>query len=249
MGVCYAAGPDAFFVLIVAVVLLAVFELMDALRNSGRRPSVAVALVGGFSLLLVTYLEAPRLLAVMLAVTMYAALLLALRPGRGRSPASDAAWTFLGVAWIAGGGAGATAILTITPGGLNLLIAYVFITALDDVGAYFTGTRFGRHKMAPSISPAKSWEGFVGGFVCALLGGYIFGSLVNELGTTDGLVLGGIAGLLAPAGDLMESLAKREIGIKDSGRLLPGHGGFLDRLDAIIFCAPAAALYLRFVAV
>lgn len=234
--------------MICVVVLIALFELMDALVQSGRRPSIPIALIGGFSLLLITYLEVPRLIAVALAVTMYASFLMALRPNRGLSPSSDAAWTFLGVAWIAGGGAGATAILTIEPGGLNLLIAYIFITALDDVGAYFAGTMLGRRKMAPSISPAKSWEGFVGGFVCAIAGGLAFGALIDQLGTSNGLVLGVIAGFLAPAGDLTESLAKRELGIKDSGRLLPGHGGFLDRLDAIIFCAPAVALYLRFLA-
>jgi phosphatidate cytidylyltransferase len=74
-----------------------------------------------------------------------------------------------------------------------------------------------------------------------------FGAVVDGLGVLDGLAIGGISSLLAPVGDLIESMAKREIGIKDSGRLLPGHGGFLDRLDAIIFCAPAVYVYIRLV--
>ena len=154
----------------------------------------------------------------------------------------------LGVAWIAGGGASVAAMLKLTDG-IYLVVAYLLITALDDIGAYFTGTRFGKHKMAPSISPAKSWEGWIGGFVSSLAGGLLFAFLLNILDPLDGLAIGAISGLLAPVGDLIESMAKREIGIKDSGRLLPGHGGLLDRLDAILFCAPAVYLYVRFVVV
>jgi phosphatidate cytidylyltransferase len=133
-------------------------------------------------------------------------------------------------------------------GGLNLLVGHVAVAALDDIAAYFVGVRFGAHKLAPSISPAKSWEGFLGGFVTALVAGMVFGALLDELSWLDGLAIATIIGLLAPAGDLSESMAKRELGIKDSGRLLPGHGGFLDRLDAMVFCAPAVLLYLRVVA-
>jgi phosphatidate cytidylyltransferase len=102
--------------------------------------------------------------------------------------------------------------------------------------------------MAPSISPAKSWEGFAGGLAGALGGGAVFGLVATQLTTLEGVAIGGICGLLAPAGDLVESLVKRELGIKDSGRLLPGHGGFLDRLDAILFCAPAVYVFYRVVA-
>jgi phosphatidate cytidylyltransferase len=82
-----------------------------------------------------------------------------------------------------------------------------------------------------------------------LAGGLFFAFLLESLDPLDGLAVAAISGLLAPVGDLVESLVKREIGIKDSGRLLPGHGGLLDRLDAILFCAPAVYLYLRFVVV
>ncbi|MGH2755736.1 MAG: phosphatidate cytidylyltransferase [Actinomycetota bacterium] len=245
--VCYLLGVTAFFVLAATVVLVALFELMDALVQTGHRPVVALGVAGGAGMLWVAYIEEPRFVALVLGVTLLAAFLLALRPGRGRSPMSDVAWTLLGVAWIGGGGAGAVSILRIDEHGLAMLVAFVLITALDDIGAYFAGTRFGRRKMAPAISPAKSWEGFFGGMAAALLGGMGFGAAVDGLGVLDGLAIGGICSLLAPVGDLVESMAKREIGIKDSGRLLPGHGGFLDRLDAIIFCAPAAYAYIRLV--
>lgn len=246
--VCALLGTTAFFVLATTVIMIALFELYDALLQTGHRPNIYFGLACGLALLIVAYMERPALIAVVLAVTMYGAFILALRPNRGPSPSSDVAWTVLGVAWIAGGGAGAVSILTFDDG-LMLLIAYVLITALDDIGGYFVGTRFGRHKLAPSISPAKSWEGWVGGFAASLAGGLLFAFLLDSLDPIHGLAIGAISGLLAPVGDLIESMAKREIGIKDSGRLLPGHGGLLDRLDAILFCAPAAYLYLRFVVV
>lgn len=246
--VCAVLGPTAFFVLAVVVVLIALFELYDALLQTGHRPNTIFGLLCGLALMLVAFLERPALVPVVLAVTMYGAFILALRPRRGKLAASDVAWTLLGVAWIGGGGASVAAMLKLTDG-VYLVVAYLLITALDDIGAYFSGTRFGKHKMAPSISPAKSWEGWVGGFLASLAGGLLFAFLLNILDPLDGLAIGAISGFLAPVGDLIESMAKREIGIKDSGRLLPGHGGLLDRLDAIVFCAPAVYLYLRFVVV
>ncbi len=240
-------GRGAFFVLICVVVLIALFELLDALVQRDHRPNIPFGLVSALGALVVVWLQRPGLLAAVLVGTMLGASILALRPRRGVMPASDVAWTVFAVLWIGGGGAGATGILVLRDG-LALLIAFVLTTALDDIAAYFAGTSLGRHKMAPSISPAKSWEGFAGGLAAALLGGLAAGALLDPLGVADGLAMGAICGMLAPVGDLLESLVKREIGIKDSGRLLPGHGGFLDRLDAILFCAPFVFLYLRFVA-
>jgi phosphatidate cytidylyltransferase len=243
----YILGASAFFVLICIVVLLALYELLDALKKSGRRPVIPFGLACGLGLLVVAYLERPAYFGVVLAVTVFGSLLLSLRPGRGQTPASDAAWTVLAVTWICGGGAAATAITRFDPGGLNLLVAMVALVAVDDIAAYFAGTAFGKHKLAPSISPAKSWEGWAGGAVAALGAGVVASLLLDELTLLHGLDMALIVALFNPVGDLVESSAKREIGIKDSSELLPGHGGMLDRLDAIIFCAPAVYLYLRFV--
>ncbi|MGH2808551.1 MAG: phosphatidate cytidylyltransferase [Actinomycetota bacterium] len=244
---CYLIGPIAFFVLAAAVVLTALFELLDALVQTGHHPNVVLGVLGGFGMMLVAFLERPVLIAVIVVASMYLAFLLALRPGRGRSSTSDVAWTMLALLWVGGGGAAAVAMLRLGSDPVLLLIGFVLITAVDDITAYFAGSSLGRHKMAPSISPAKSWEGAVGGAIGAIVAGAVFGLLFDDLGPVHGLAIGAIAAVLAPVGDLMESLAKREIGIKDSGRLLPGHGGLFDRLDAILFCAPAAFLYLRFV--
>jgi phosphatidate cytidylyltransferase len=239
-------GPGAFFVLICVVVALALFEAIDALTVAGRRPSLTLALACGLGLMVVAFARRPALFAVVLAVAMYGGFLLSLRPARGQTPASDVAWTLLVVGWIGGGGAAATSLL-LSESGSALLIAFILIAATDDIAAFFVGTAFGRRKMAPSISPSKSWEGFAGGLLGSVGAGLALGLVVDRLGLVHGLALGLICGLLAPVGDLVESLFKREFGIKDSGRLLPGHGGFLDRLDAMIFCAPAVFLYVAFV--
>jgi phosphatidate cytidylyltransferase len=245
----YFAGPDWFFWLAAVVLMAALFELLDAARAGGRRVVIPFGLACGFALLYFTYFRPrdPELLLITLGATVFGSFVLALRPGRGQSPASDVAWTILSVTWVGGAGAAAVAMLTLD-GGINLLVGHVVITAGNDIGAYFVGVRFGRHKLAPSISPAKSWEGFVGGFATALVLGAALGALLDELSWIDGLAIATLIGALAPAGDLAESMAKRELGIKDSGRLLPGHGGFLDRLDAMIFCAPAVLLYLTMIA-
>jgi phosphatidate cytidylyltransferase len=247
IALCYVLGRTAFFFLALTVVSIALWELMDALAQSGRRPSSIAGVASGAALMTVAFLERTELLAVVILAAVYLSFLFALRPGRGATAATDAAWTIGGVAWIGGGGAAAVAMLRLPSGGLRLLVGFVLVTAVDDIAAYFSGTALGKHKMAPSISPAKSWEGFAGGLAGALGGGAVLGLLVSELTTLEGVAIGGICGLLAPAGDLVESLVKRELGIKDSGRLLPGHGGFLDRLDAILFCAPAVYVFLRFV--
>jgi len=236
------AGRTAFFVLACVVVLTSLFELFDALVQSGRRPSMPFGLACGLGMMLAPWFHRPALVAVVIAATVSGSFLLALRPGRGERPASDAAWTVLGVAWIGGGGAAATSIL-ILEDGLLIVIAFVAAIAGGDIGAYFAGTRFGAHKMAPSVSPGKSWEGYAGGLACALAGGAALGAFMTPLSIVEGAGLGAICGLFGPAGDVIESLVKREIGIKDSGRLLPGHGGFLDRTDAMIFCAPLVLAY------
>jgi phosphatidate cytidylyltransferase len=247
MIACYLIGPWAFFVLAAVVVLTALFELLDALVQTGHRPNIVLGVAGGFGMMLVAFLGRPVLIPVIVVTSLYLAFFLGLRPKRGRSTISDIAWTMLALMWVGGGGAAAVSMLRLGSDPVGLLIGFVLITALDDIAAFFAGTTFGKHKMAPSISPGKSWEGAIGGSIGAIAAGAVFGLVFDEVGLINGLAIGTITALLAPVGDLMESLAKREIGIKDSGRLLPGHGGLFDRLDAILFCAPAVFLYLRFV--
>jgi phosphatidate cytidylyltransferase len=247
IAVCFVLGPDAFFGLAAVVVLLALFEAMDVARSGGHRVVPSFGVLAGAAMLATAYFWRPAYLSGVLALTLLGAALLAMRPARGEDPASDVAWTVFAVAWVGGGGAGAVSILRIEDIGLTLLVASVLLVALGDIGAYFAGTTFGRHKMAPSISPAKSWEGFAGGVSLAIVAGVVGGIVLDELTAPQGIGLALVAALFGPIGDLLESMVKREMGVKDSGRLLPGHGGMLDRLDAILFAMPFAYLYLRVV--
>ena len=226
-------------------VLLALLELLRALAGAGHRVSQGCGIAAGTALLASAYAGSGTWLAAAAAATVAGSMLLALRPRRGPAPLTDAAWTVLAVAWVGGGGAAAVYVLGMDAGGPALLVAYVLTVAADDSAAYLVGSRLGRHRLAPSVSPAKTWEGLGAGLAGALLAGGAAGALLDELGLVAGLGLGLVCGLVAPAGDLLESLAKRELGVKDSGRLLPGHGGLLDRLDAMILCSPAVLAYLH----
>ncbi len=131
--------------------------------------------------------------------------------------------------------------LRLMDGGLWWLMLFIFSIALGDSGAYFIGRALGRHKLAPRVSPNKTLEGYIGGAVVALLSGLGLGALfqpyASQITPVIGLISGGILGVLAPLGDLGESLIKRQFGVKDSGTLFPGHGGFFDRIDSWLWAA------------
>jgi len=148
--------------------------------------------------------------------------------------------TVMGAAWI-GGGLGYLILLRELPdhGRLATLTVLLAVWA-GDTFAYFGGRLFGRHKMAPATSPGKTWEGFVVGTAATVFVAFVALYHQHFLTIEESLVLGGVLAVAAPLGDLFESLLKRDMDVKDTGRLLGGHGGMLDRIDALLFAAPAA---------
>lgn len=122
--------------------------------------------------------------------------------------------------------------------------ALFILTWVFDTGAYLTGRAFGRHKMFERISPKKTWEGEIGGIVLALAAGWIFSVFFEETELWHWLVFAFAVAVSGTMGDLLESMFKREAGVKDSGKLLPGHGGILDRFDSSLFAIPVAYLLL-----
>lgn len=108
-----------------------------------------------------------------------------------------------------------------------------------DIGALAVGRLWGRHPLAPSISPNKTWEGVIGGAVFAVLAGVVIVHFIHPWTLDKAVVLGVVVAVVAPLGDLCESLVKRQLGLKDMGRILPGHGGLLDRVDGLLFVLPA----------
>ena len=164
-------------------------------------------------------------------------------PDRDRAP-TRTAHVVTGCLY-AGLGLGPIAALRVGPEGLQWVISALVITWANDTCAYFAGRLFGRHKLHPAVSPHKTWEGFAGGAVGSVAGMFIarwvaFPGLI----TVDCVALGLLGAVLGPLGDLCESLLKRAHGVKDSGTLIPGHGGLLDRVDALLFNAPAVYLYV-----
>ncbi len=148
------------------------------------------------------------------------------------------------------GGTGMTALAALRnlPDGFWWVLCALVITWANDTSAYFAGRFLGKHKLYEEVSPNKTWEGFAGGFVGSIGGLFIVRAFFfPSMQVVDCLVLGALGGTLGPIGDLCESMLKRAYGVKDSGALLPGHGGMLDRIDALLFNAPVALLYVQFV--
>lgn len=220
----------------VVMILAGVGLAFEWVRMGGHRllawPGVAV--VGAvLSASVATVLEYP---AAGLAVLAAAVAGLLLAPNRAPMAA-------LGVAYV---GMGVIALLWLRDdpvvGRANLFFVLVLIWA-SDIGAYLTGRALGGPRLAPSISPGKTRSGAVGGLLCAILTSGILAFSVQPPTSIVWLVaISGVLGIVAQSGDLFESMIKRHFGVKDSGRIIPGHGGLLDRLDALLAAAPVAAL-------
>ncbi len=138
----------------------------------------------------------------------------------------------------------AVVFLRLQDQGIGLILILIALVASADIGAYFSGTAWGKAKLAPAVSPGKSWAGFWGGLVCCLLlmTGLWFAGALKDLSLTAALAIAVVTGLASVLGDLLESMVKRQQGVKDSGTILPGHGGVMDRLDSLTAAAPVFAL-------
>jgi phosphatidate cytidylyltransferase len=171
-------------------------------------------------------------------------------------PASGALWgnmamrSLMGLLILAPAWLAAVYLLSFARGGM-LMVAMILIVVTADIGAYFSGKTFGKHKLAPEVSPAKTWEGFWGGvlacFLLSLAGWYLLPVQKQHIGLISVVTVVLITGVASVIGDLTVSMVKRQSGIKDSGNILPGHGGVLDRLDSIAAAAPVFALGLLMV--
>jgi phosphatidate cytidylyltransferase len=153
------------------------------------------------------------------------------------------------LAWLYCGLLASTLVGLRVQGGTPWVVLAFVVTWANDTVAYFAGMLFGKHKLYEKVSPKKTWEGFAGGAAGSVLGALVIRStMLPELPVPMAVLLGAGASVLGPMGDFTESLLKRAAGVKDSGKLIPGHGGLLDRIDALLFVVPWVYLFVRWLA-
>ena len=236
----------AFLGVLTVAVLVAVVELSRALQVGGFRPPQTPVLIGTLAMIALAWLRGPTGLVLAFLITVLAILLWRLADGP-ENYLPDAASGLL-VALYVPLLAGFAALLLVPDDGALRVTAFIATVVASDVGGYAVGVLIGKHPMAPSISPKKSWEG-MGGSVAFCMA-VATGLVVFGLGGPwwSGLVFGPAIAVTATIGDLAESLIKRDLGIKDMGNLLPGHGGIMDRLDSLLPSAAVAYLLLAVLA-
>ena len=243
-----AIGPGPFAVVASILVLLAQGEFYFALQKRHYQPATALGLAAGGLMLGAAYYRGEAAMLVVLALTVVATFLWYMtvpQPHR-RNVVSNIGLTLLGVAYIPLLAGYALAVLQLADG-RALALSIIGLTVAYDIAAFIVGTWWGSRPLAPNISPKKSWEGAIGAtFVVAAIAIGAVAPAVGLLDTIPASVgLAVVVSIFAPLGDLAESLLKRDLDLKDMGGVLPGHGGVLDRIDALLFVAPAAFMYLR----
>jgi CDP-diglyceride synthetase len=247
---CFAAGPVASMVIVCVVVLLATAEAYAAFRRAQYHPATLLGLVAVLSLLIETYNKGVAALPLVLVLLVAGSFIWYLaRVEPAAEPVSGISSTVFVFVWV--GAFGSFAALLLNPNlfpdrhGIAFLLAAIIVTVADDVGSLVVGGAMGRHQLAPSISPNKSWEGLIGGAVAAILVSVIVVHFIHPWTIGKAALYGVVVAVVAPLGDLSQSMIKRHLGIKDMGRLLPGHGGILDRVDGLLFVVPATYFVVK----
>ena len=244
---------ELFMVFAGALVGFTAWELASALRFAGRRVPRVPALIAALAVVPSAFywLAAGHWLVTLAGIALVVVWRLAelVKPA-ARTSAREVlldlgagVFIMMYIAFMAG----FTVLLTAQDGGQVWTLAFLIVVVSVDVGAYATGLTFGKHPMAPTISPKKTWEGFAGSVAAAVVAGILTAIFMLGQPWWVGLILGGVLVVTATGGDLAESLIKRDLGIKDISTWLPGHGGFLDRVDSSLLSGAAAyALFLVF---
>jgi phosphatidate cytidylyltransferase len=246
---CFAAGPFATLVLATVVVTLAAAEIYASLRRAGMRPATLLGLVATVAVMVTAYSKGVAALPLVTILVVITSMLWYLVGAERTSPVEGVTSTILSFAWV--GLMGSFAGLILAPSiyphrhGVAFLVGAVVATVGSDVGALVAGSLAGRHQLAPHVSPNKTWEGWLGGAIVAIgLSVGITGQM-HPWTPAKAAILGAVVAVVAPLGDLCESLVKRDLGLKDMGSLLPGHGGVLDRIDGLLFVLPATYYLVR----
>lgn len=225
--------------------VLAGQEFYQMMRQGGSQPSPAI----GLPLILLLLLDAhdPSWGIARPAIVGFVILAFVWHLFRKDDPTPTTSWalTVMGGLYL-GWFLGHFLLLRAGPDGLQWTIVAFLSTWISDTGAYFVGLALGRHKLWPRISPKKSWEGSIGGLITGVLGTTLIARLAG-LSPWHGAAIGALIPIISPFGDFAISMMKRQVGVKDSGSIIPGHGGMLDRLDSLLFSAVVVYYYVIWV--
>jgi phosphatidate cytidylyltransferase len=236
--------PQAFPVVAAIAMVGAVLELTRALASGGLEIPPVPLLVGVIGMVVSTVVFGAEGLLLSTAAAVSVLILWRVTESMGLTALRDVAGGVFALAWVPFLGCFLLLLMQQDQGPVLVLLA-VLGPVGNDVGGYIAGVLFGRHPMAPSISPKKSWEGFAGSLVLGIATVTAVATLALGLPWWTGVALGAVLVVVATCGDLSESLLKRDLGIKDMGHLLPGHGGVLDRIDSILLAAPTTYVMLE----
>lgn len=240
-------GPPLALALIVLIVALSAGEFFNAIRVAGYQPATLLGLTAAIAMPLAVYWRGQQAVPLILALSVVFGLIWFLLGISTEIPVMNLGVTLFGIMYIGLLGSFGASLLNLgtDEAGAGLLLAAIVVTIAYDIGAFFAGRSVGRTPLT-SVSPNKTVEGLVGGAIASVVASMVIFGLVKAVepfdssGTfLDSILLGLVGAIIAPLGDLAESLIKRDLGIKDMGAILPGHGGFLDRFDALLFVLPA----------
>ncbi|MGV3760521.1 MAG: phosphatidate cytidylyltransferase, partial [Actinomycetota bacterium] len=242
--ILFNLGPMPATILVTAIIGLAVAELYGVLRQAGYQPVALAGIVGSVGLVVGAYNYGAAAYPTVLFLSTAVALLWYLVGAAHESPVLNVGVTLLGLLWVGFFGSFAGLMLGLGDPGLGILLAAIFGTVGYDVGGLFVGKNAGRQPLS-AASPNKTIEGLFGGCAVAFVLVVALSALIG-FGPIDSFSEGAMVGLavalFAPLGDLTESLVKRDLGVKDMGTILPGHGGLMDRFDGMLFVLPAVWL-------
>jgi phosphatidate cytidylyltransferase len=241
LGTLFSYRPSFIFVLIAAI-LVGVYEVVTAISTVEARPPLVPLLVGAAAMDAAAWFRGPDGLVGALLLTVIGLAIWRLGDGASGYLRDLASASFIAVyvPFLAG----FAALLAHPDDGAARIVIFILSVVCSDTGGYATGVLFGRHPMAPTVSPKKSWEGFVGSALACCACGMLVMHFSFHEDWWKGAVYGLAIVITATLGDLGESMIKRDLGLKDMGRLLPGHGGIMDRLDSLLPCAAVAYLLL-----
>ncbi len=243
---CTYFGGVAFLALVLCLALFSINEFYFLMKKKGLQPAFVLGNFFTVFFLVIAYLALKKNWEPASSAVLTSAVIVSLGYGiflkEKMNSTANIAVTLFGIVYVGWLFSYFMFIRALTPHGAYLFFLMITIWA-NDMAAYVIGSAIGRRKLSPYISPKKTVEGAVAGFIVCLIAACIFGYLI-ETDWPYALLLGAIVGILAQVSDLVESLIKRDVGAKDSSTILPGHGGFLDRMDSFILTAPVMYYYL-----